>query len=482
MKKRVIALLLGAACVATLMAGCGKKNTSNTNTNAVEVVNASIDLITDWEDKATITIGDKVSIDGTGATEEDGVIVISEGGAYTVSGSGENVSFLVDTDADVKIVLNGVEIENDMGPVIYGYQSNSLYIETTEGTENILTDGEEYELDEEGNSIGKGVISSNDRLVFLGSGTLTATGNYKHCLVSDDDLYMEGGNYKLVSNGTDGVHANDLVCVDAGNIDIEAASDCIQSEADLVIHGGSIVASSADEGIESKANMTIAGGTIAVTAVDDGLNAGSSIVIDDGDINIHTTTGDAVDSNGTIEINGGELVAYGGGVPEGALDCDAAEIVINGGTILAIGDANSAISGDSQQVSVLLGQYSKNDVIAIVDSDGTEMYSFTLEEAKSNIVLSLSELKKGETYAVTVNGTEERTFTVEEMVVSAGGTASQMGGGPGEMNGGQRPDGDGQMQMPDGNGERPDMSGMDGDRPEMPEGGRGEQMPNGPQN
>lgn len=36
----------------------------------------------------------------------------------------------------------------------------------------------------------------------------------------------------------------------------------------------------------------------------------------------------------------------------------------------------------------------------------------------------------GETYTVTVDSTEDQTFTVDSMVISAGGSVGTMGGGP----------------------------------------------------
>lgn len=300
-----------------------------------------------------------------------------------------------------------------------GKNSNSIYIETAEGTTNVLSDGSDYDTDDDGKAIGKATIFSKDDLIFLGSGSLEVTGNFKHGICSNDAIYFEGGTYDITASVKDGVHANDLITVDDGTFTIDAASDDMESEGDFVMNGGSITGSSDDEGLESKNIMTINGGTIDLSIVDDGLNATSQIIINDGDIHITASSGDAIDSNGTITINGGNIVAYGGAAPEGALDCDQQEILINGGTLVAVGDENSSISEDSEQASVLLGSYTKGSVIALLDASGNEVYSFTLEDSKSNIVLSVAGLTSGETYTVTVDGTEDQTFTVDSMVISA---------------------------------------------------------------
>lgn len=454
MKKKVILLLLAAMTTATVLGGCGSATSTSvdetTTSASADVENASIDLITDWTAMATVSIdGEDVKIDGSGVTQSGDVLTITEGGAYTFSGTSEQICILVNTEEDVKIILDGVVLTNATGPAIYGENSESIYIETTEDSENVLSDGDAYDTDEAGDAVGKATIFSNDRLVFLGSGTLTVTGNYKHAICSDDDIYFESGMYDLTANVKDGVHANDLITVDGGTFTIDAVSDDMESEGDFVMNGGVLTGTSDDEGLESKAVMTINGGTINLTVVDDGLNATEDITINDGTITIKATTGDAIDSNGSMTINGGTVVAYGGAAPEGALDCDMAEVLINGGTVIAVGDENSAINEESAQASVLLGSYTSESVIAIVDNEGNEIFSFTLEDAKSNIIVSTSGLTSGETYTVTVDGEEDQSFTVDSMVISAGGSAGAMSGGMGgEMNGG--PMGDGTMPS-DGN-------------------------------
>ncbi len=464
MKRKVIMLLLMTMTAAMLATGC--KTNTNTSENTVTseqsaTENASIDLITEWEAKASVTLGDKVKIDGDGISQDGDVLTITEGGAYSFTGTSDQICILVDTEDDVKIVLNGVAMTNATGPVIYGKNSNSIYIETAEGTTNVLSDGSDYDTDDDGKAIGKATIFSKDDLIFLGSGSLEVTGNFKHGICSNDAIYFEGGTYDITASVKDGVHANDLITVDDGTFTIDAASDDMESESDFVMNGGSITGSSDDEGLESKNIMTINGGTIDLSIVDDGLNATSQIIINDGNIHITAYTGDAIDSNGAITINGGNIVAYGGAAPEGALDCDQQKILINGGTLVAVGDENSPISEDSEQASVLLGSYTKGSVIALLDASGNEVYSFTLEDSKSNIVLSVAGLTSGETYTVTVDGTEDQNFTVDSMVISAGGSVGTMGGGP---MGGQDMNGD------MGGGPQGDMS-QNGDMPQMGQGG-----------
>lgn len=424
MKRKNVCVLLTSLAVCGVLAGCGKSNG--------ETADGS---------KTTITLGKEIQVEGDGATVLGDTVTISRGGTYDISGESDQVAVVVDTKQDVSIALNGATMSNQQGSVIYGKQSKSITIETVEGTENTLSDGSSYSGDEEQ----KAVISSNDDLIFTGEGTLTITGNYKHCISGDDSIAFQGGTYDLTATVKDGVHCNDAITVEDGTFTISAVSDCMESEGDLTISGGTINGESQDEGLEGKNDITVNGGNISLTVTDDGLNAGNAITIEDGEIEITATQGDAMDSNGSFTINGGKIVAYGGSAPEGALDCDNAQIAINGGTIIAVGDANSEISTDSKQVSVLLGQYNKGDVIAIATEEGDEVISFTLKEARSNVIVSSAGLSQGATYKVMVNDSEDRTFTVDSSVVSAGGSANVMGGG---KMGGMGQNGD--MQRPQG--------------------------------
>ncbi len=373
MKKKIIAILLGMSIVGSLCA-CSIKDieavTEKVSQSAVaEAVSTAasegttgeyseLTIKTDWESKAEIVFSDNgMTIDGTGAENESGVLCITEGGAYTLSGSSNNVSIVVNTEENVKLILNGVELTSTNGPVIYGAQVKNLYLELAEGTTNTLTDSNSYATDSStGEEIGKGVISCEDDIIILGEGTLNINGNHKHGITSDDKLYIESGTINIVSEGTDGINANDLVCIDGGVISIEATSDLIECNDMLVINGGSITGNSDDEGIESKNAIYINGGDIDITAVDDAINSAYYIEINGGTINVVSTAGDAIDCNGgydgCITINGGEINATGAQIPEGALDADQASIIINGGTVTASGGTNSPVIQNGGEVDI----------------------------------------------------------------------------------------------------------------------------------
>lgn len=568
--KRMQYILLAGILTAFLFNGCGKNaaeqnqesnasqelteegspednNENKENTAAAEESSDEIEVreITEpeWEEQAVITLGETITIDGSGAEVKENIISISEGGSYEFNGTLADGMIYIETDEAVRLLLNGASITSTTGPAIYAYDSEEVWIETVKGTENVLADGEEYnkvyeestskdstssenaetsentetsEDTEASEDTGKGTVFSNDDLIFAGNGTLTITGNYKHGICSDDSVYFQSGTCVLTAV-KDGVHVNDAIVINGGDIQVEKANDGMESEGLLIVNGGRYTANAADdgltcagdvtinggtvtvtacaEGVESKTNLIINGGTVEVTGTDDGLNGGTLVQINDGFVYSNISNGDGVDSNGELQINGGYVIALGGNAPEGGADCDNNSFIITGGILIATGGVNSAPTEAScTQAAVLLGAAAKGDTIGIKDAEGNTVFSFQVSKAYSNLLLSGSFLAENSSYTVytggTINGaetyqgyyadaeyeggTESVTFTVDGMVVSAGGTAGMQGGMKGGMGGGMR------GQMPE-NGEFPQNGEtsengefpQNGDRPErgeMPEG------------
>lgn len=524
MKRKIIAIILCTLLIVGTMGGCASgnststdnsttnevsdremsaKNTGTTDTAAIAEAAAieidSLNLVTSWEQKAVITLESSITIEGSGAKTSDSMVVISEGGAYEISGTLEAGMIYVETDEAVKLILNGVNITNPNGPAIYVYDAEVTYIELAEGTENVLTDGTDYSEDYAKENadgemeLGKATIFANDDLVFVGTGSLTVIGNYKHAICSDDMIYFESGSLTL-SAVKDGVHVNDGICVDGGMIEVLTANDAMESEGAFVMNGGELILTASDdgvsvlgnltvndgtinistceEGLEAKNNLVINGGNIEIIGNDDGLNGGNLVQINGGFLYSNISNGDAIDSNGTLEINGGLVIALGGGEPEGGADCDQNEFIITGGTLIATGGTNSSPTESScTQAAILLGSTSAGDEIAVKDSAGNVVFAFKVSKAYSNLLLTTGSIKSGESYTVytggTITGTDETygyyesaqyeggsesvSFTVDGMIVSAGGSVGMQGGG---MRGGNSRD----LQK----GEKPTMSDESG--------------------
>ena len=159
------------------------------------------------------------------------------------------------------------------------------------------------------------------------------------------------------------------------------------------------------EGIEAKTALTINSGYLLVNTTDDALNAGKAITINGGYVYTASSANDAIDSNGTLTITGGVIVAIGASVPEGAFDCDQNTFTITGGTFVGIGGATSTpTTSTCKQNAVILGSGTKDTTLAVKASNGAVVFAFTAPQAYATMLLSSPSISTGTTYSVYTGG------------------------------------------------------------------------------
>ena len=268
-------------------------------------------------------------------------VTINDEGVYVLSGTAEDVTVIVDADAQkVQLVLDGASISNADFPAIYVKSADKVFITTTEGSENTLAVTDTFVADGETNT--DAVIFSKDDLVLNGLGTLTINSS-DNGITSKDDLKITGGTYVIncvsdaieandsiriadgsvtIASQKDGLHAeNDeddtlgYIYICGGSFDIDAGSDAIQGTTYVQIDGGSFTLDSG-EAIEAT-YVQVNGGDITISAWDDGINAtyksssvGDPVLeIRGGNVSITMAQGDtdALDSNGYLYVSGGTI-------------------------------------------------------------------------------------------------------------------------------------------------------------------------------
>ena len=459
---------------------------------------------------------------------EDGVVTIKAAGVYVLSGTFTDGTIVVDAGDDdkVQLVLDGVSITAADYAAIYAKNADKVFVTLAEGAGNSLMVSGDYVQTDDNNV--DAVIFAKCDLTLNGTGSLTVKDNTGHGIVSKDDLVVTGGTYTIysqdhclngkdsvrIADGTfnlscdeDGIHAgNDdqqdgYVYIEGGDINISVGDDAIHAEGLLIITGGDIDVSKSCEGVEGD-KILVTGGDIDVISSDDGFNAagGSSgsgdnhdgfgggpgmggvdmdadndayILITGGTININAN-GDGIDSNGCIGITGGSVYVLGpSDNGNGAMDygiCAA----ITGGEIVAVGGSGMAqgFGDESTQCSALVNfdeWIDAGETITLTDSDGKEVLSYKVDKKFNSVVISTSDMKQGETYTLTV-GDQSSTFTLDDITYSEGSGGMQRPGGNLDNGGMQRPGGnsdDGNMQRPggnsdDGNMQRPGGNSDDG--------------------
>ena len=294
-------------------------------------------------------------------------ITINAEGVYVLSGSGKNVTVLVDAGDEDKVllVLDDLNVANDNSPVIYVKNADKVFVTTAEGSENSLSVTGTFTAD--GSTNTDAVIFSRDDLVLNGLGTLqiSSTDNGISC---KDDLKITGGTLS-VSAVDHGVEANDSIAVAGGTLTVASSQkDGLHAENEdddkegwIYICGGTLNVSAADDGIHGVSIVQIDGGAINVTAAegiegtwvqindgeitlsagDDGINAGRKsksytvcIEINGGSLNITMGQGDTdgIDSNGNLIITGG-TISVNAQSPfdyDGTLTHTGGTIIVNG--------------------------------------------------------------------------------------------------------------------------------------------------------
>jgi hypothetical protein len=216
-------------------------------------------------------------------------------------------------------------------------------------------------------------------------------------------------------------------------------------------------------------HLTVDGGQIRINSQDDGINTNeddvSVFTMNDGYLYVDAgngSEGDGIDSNGSIEINGGTVISLANPTtPDGGLDADG-DILINGGTVAAFGVSNEEVSSDSTAPYLQLSYENvqpSGQITYLTDTDGKEIFSYVSEKTYQSAVIASPNLAFDTTYYLYNGGTlteAEQTDGLYESGGSySGGTKQQYNTNAAE-----------EMMQPDGE----DMAQAGGDMPSLPDG------------
>lgn len=450
------------------------------------------DFIESGNDTKVKTLSIKAfNINTTGNIEFTGEIT---GGMIAVNTNG--------VSGNINIILNNAKIDTDSkkAPAVYVYNKDITYtgckvtIKTAQNSKNYL----------EGGKFKKVSLVGSDEL-----------SNYTSKYSGDNQT-----NYTTYTNYY-GVYTSEQINnilfakVQADSDDLKEGdpyyfykgAGAISSDIDLYFEGTGYleVKSKNKEGIETKGNLTLSGGTgdYVVYAEDDCLNtttktsAGTSVrnaltinvnslyaIVDSGE---DADEGDAIDSNGTLTINGGTIVAIAHPGQDAGLDSENGTY-INGGTIIATGDMLDPISNQSKQAFMTLSfsnKVSTDDLITLVNKNNDNVVmAFKADRTFTNLVYSSADLEDGTYYLYKggeIAGEQKNGFYTsvsnytkgtKQAYSSKGSQGGNMTGERPELpNGLEEPE---KITPPDGktlpNGLEPPEENNSGERPELPNG------------
>ena len=404
------------------------------------------------------------------------VVNITAPGNYRLSGRLDKGQIRIDLGEDayddpnavVNLILDGVDINCEVGPAI-------LF-------QNV------YECD--------------------GSWSVdTASPNVDTTAAGANLILAEGSE-----NTVTGSHVAKIFKDKEGEKKLWKQDGAIYSYMSMNVYGpGALDLTADNEGLDTELHLTICGGDINIRSGNDGINTnedGVSVTAIRGG-NLHIIAGlgeegDGIDSNGYLVIYGGTVVASANPAADAGLDSDLGSY-IHGGTVIALGSTMDWAESDSAQVTMNLQfaqMRSSGSSIVVAREDGTVVFAYdpAMDEVLGEnvrgyqgAILSCPYFQVGEGYEVfvgsTIQGTEvggvydaasvtgftggaQMAYTGTDVMMNPGGM-----GGFG-FGGGQRPE-DG-MDLPEGQtpGDMPERPEGDftipsqpgGDMPNMPEG------------
>lgn len=351
----------------------------------------------------------------------------------SVSGDG------IQADTFVYITGGSVDIKTAATFVSYSAESMATY-NLSEDDFRYIKSGDTYKKIDD-------VASKGARYAMIQSAKGIKCGEIKYEIDGTEYAVTKNTNYFIVIDGArvkidssdDAIHTNSgNVLIKGGTLDLTTLDDGIHADELVKIDGGEITMNGSYEGIEG-AYVEIGGGTIYITASDDGINAASDdesvnehIIISGGTITVDAS-GDGLDSNGTIYVSGGTLIVYGSttGADTGQ-DADGGILIDGGNVFVATTKEMIEIPASNSKSNVLV--YGVNTVqagseIILTNADGGEMVRITLKKQAQAIILSTPELATNGTYSLYADENLLASFSVTETITAIGVRSNGRQGG-----------------------------------------------------
>lgn len=413
--KKLIALLLISSLVLTV-AAC-----KSASAGQVTVTPSATTTPTELaEGVIFIKLGDKITVNGSGAVVSGQKVTITSAGTYSLSGAIKDGQVLVDTQDQetVKLLLNGADISCSTSAPIYVINAEKTVITLADGTTNSVTDGKSYVLENQVLGEPSAAIFSSDDLTINGNGALTVNASYNNGIQSKDDLNINGGNI-TINAVNDGLKGRDSVEVKGGTITIKAGGDGLQSNNDedpaqgfIAIEGGTLNIFAGTDGIQAETSLTISSGSITISSGGGSDNSSRKIG------QSGNTWGNWGNPSTATNAIAGDTSASAKGLKAGV------DVTITGGTIKIDSSDDSIHAGDNLTVSG-----GKIDIASGDDGMHTDT-SIGISAGDISITKSYEGIESGN---ITIDGGTIRLVSSDDGINVVGGNdGSAINGRPGQ--------------------------------------------------
>lgn len=332
-------------------------------------------------DGANVTVtGDIDSLTLTRQGAHLTVETVATGVKYILSGASSDACFKLYSEKKACVVLNGVDLTNQEGPVINSQKKKRLFICLAANTLNTLTDGTSYNKVKGEDQ--RGCVFAEGKICISGEGQLYVNGNKKCGIASDDYIHLLGGFVHVNAHAQKGkaVYGKDNIIIGGGVLRTYTdglAGKGIASDSLLTITGGLVKAITTGDALwddteqdyssccalKSEWDMNISGGEIYCFSTGTGgkgISAGHSEVVSetktnfrgkltiaDADIYVRTS-GKRVPEVKTEDLHGQKIEAAAS--PKGIKSAD--KIIFNSGNVYVRCSGGAAAEGIESKKTV----------------------------------------------------------------------------------------------------------------------------------
>lgn len=322
------------------------------------------------------------------ATDKSYGVVTINGGTVDIDSYADGIS------GEQDVVINGGNID------IYTYQGSGFTASGSSGS----TGGNQGGFP---GGWGGGMQDGNSNKTDISAKGIKAVGLYD----AAGTTYQSGGNITInggtivVDSSDDSIHCAGQMSIQGGNLKLSSADDAVHSDNDVVFgaQGGAaadfnIYVPKCYEGIEGN-NIYQKSGTVIVKAGDDGYNAAGGADNSGNGNNMGWWPGGGMTGGGdhTLEISGGIAIVQSASGDHDAFDSNGS-ITMSGGVVIANGQECIDCDGTKNTSGAVVAECSSqgsgtvaaNTLFTIADGSGNVVVSFTTMQAMGSPSLNVS--------------------------------------------------------------------------------------------
>lgn len=359
-----------------------------------------------WNGSSVSVSGDDngvVSVNGAGVTVDnrshDEIV------RFELSGSSSNGFLKIYGIRKQALVLKGLELTNKSGAAINNQSHKRTFVvlegsnKLSDGTVTASGDYTDQSAGEDckaaffsegqlvfsgGGSLeveasGKGAITSDDYLRFLGTQTVKASSSAGHALRGKDGITVDDGTISAVASaaGKKGLSSDAAVTINGGSVTVIVSGGTVSEQ--VTTDGVTTTEYTGSAGIKADSTFVMTGGVLyAYSASDDAINSAGDMTLSGGLVCGWSAGNDGIDANGNMYVKGARVYAVSTkGSPEVAMDANTEggkKLYLQSGTLVAVGgiESGSSISGNAYSCN----SWSRNSVHVVCDASGNAMFAF----------------------------------------------------------------------------------------------------------